>query len=415
VRNNQVAKLFALLLFGILFVFSFSHIATTTYERVFSESEVFNKGTIIGSVDVSGLTKEQAVERITTRLNSWFQSSVLSLHYKEVEKRIESEMFRFSIQESVNTAVNGKASPLVIHIQEPVYKETIGSFHEDLLIEGVDHISFSKELLNVLTTMKTGDFDFNLLDFINKELQSSVISTTTVPVSEQQSIFLTEALEHKNQLVIPAMSRFSLLDFVDEQSITLPNESLSILGSALYKTILFSNFEVVERYTSRQLPDYIELGYEANITKGKRDFAFYNPNTTDYVVNITISDNIISTELIGAPLLYQYEIERNDRTTFPPKSILQFDPKLPLGTSKIVERGEKGFLVKVMRKKLQENGDLLESELISEDFYPPIHQVIISSVLSKSVPIEEEEENTVEDTDRNEENEDEETGTILTR
>jgi hypothetical protein len=388
VRNKQVAKLFTLLLFGILFVFSFSHFSAITYERVFSRTEVFNEGTMVGSVDISGLTKEEAVEYITTSFNTWFQSSLLSLHYKEVDKRIDSEMFRFSIKESVNTAVNGKVSPLVIHIQEPIYKGMIESFNDELLVDSMDHSSLSRDLLNVVTTMKTGDFDFNLLDYVNKELQSLIISEGAVSISEKQFNLLSEELLNKNQLTIPAMSQFSLLEFINAQSITLSNESLNILGSTLYKTILLSNMEVIERHTSRQLPDFIELGFEAEVTMDNLDLVFYNPNATDYIVNITIQDDVIKMELVGAPLLYKYKIVLEGKTTFPPKSILQFDPKLPLGTSRILDVGKKGYLIRVIRNKIQENGDVLDTKLISEDFYPPVHQVVISSVLSKSVPID---------------------------
>jgi vancomycin resistance protein YoaR len=141
--------------------------------------------------------------------------------------------------------------------------------------------------------------------------------------------------------------------------------------------------EVIERNTSRQLPEYIEMGFEAQVSMENLDFVLFNPNTTEYIVNIILHDNKVTMELVGAPLLYRYEIALEDKTTYPPKSIIQFDPTLPLGTSKILEVGKKGSLIKVLRNKMEENGEIVSTELISEDFYPPVHQVVLSSILSR--------------------------------
>lgn len=394
----KVIKLFSIQVLGILFVFGFSQFGSATYEKIFNHNHVFQAGTIIGSTDVSGLTNEEAVDFVTASLNTWFQSSSLSFHYMEVEKRITPEIFRFSIQKSVDMAGNGQISPLYITIQEPIYKETIHSFKEKVLEDSLNNTKLKKELLDVVTTMRTGNFDFRLLDYISNEIQPESISIGLISLTERQSLEFSKVLTGKNQFELPAMSQFSLLSYINNNAITLSDENLSLLGYALYKTVLNTNFEIMERHTSRQLQDSVELGFEARVTNDNLDLIFFNPNATNFVVNITIQDDVLSMDLVGVPLLFKYEIELKDQKTYLPKSIIQFDPKLPQGTSKIELNGKNGYIVKVIRKKTNHLGDILDYEVVSEDFYPPVHQVVISSIFSKKA---QEDENKTEDNDSN--------------
>lgn len=385
-KSKEFIKLFISLSLGVLFVFSFSHFGAIAYERLTKQSDIFEEGTIIGSFDVSNLTKEQAKEFITASINTWFETCQLTLYYKDVELKINSELFRFSLSESVEAATNGQVSPLLISIQEPEYKEIIAAFNDPTLYDVVNHEKLMKEILNVVTTFKKGKFSFKVLDFLEQNLDPIIISTGDMKLTKEQVILIEEAIAGRKQFVISAKSEFSLLKFMNEHSIKLSNEHLSFIASTLYKTILPTNFEIVERHTSRQLPDYNELGYEAKVVAGSMDFSVYNPNSTDYVVNIKFDTPLLTMDLIGAPLLYKYEIVLKDKQIFPPKSIIRFNSKLPLGETKMIEEGKAGYLVTVIRNQLEKNGKILDEEILSEDFYPPIHRVVARSRISAETP-----------------------------
>ncbi|MFD1736018.1 VanW family protein [Bacillus salitolerans] len=390
-RSKEFMKLFSSLLLGIMFVLSFSQLGAYGYKHVFKNNSVFEQNTIIGNVDVSGMTEEEASKYLTESFNAWFQSSILTLNYKEVEKRLASEMFRFSIYDSVNLAENGKVSPLIITVEESVYKEMIGAFNDSVLEAAINDELLKKEILNVVTTMQTGEFSFKLIDYIEEDLETVVVSEGAVNLTEEQVIVMTNALENRNQLVIPPLSQVSVLQYIHDQEIQLSNEELNILASALYKTILPTNFDIVERHTSRAFPGHVELGFEARILDKSMDLSFHNPNSTEYVVNMTIQKQQLKMELVGAPFVYEYEILLKDKQTFPPKSILQFDPKLPYGESRVEEEGQEGYLVTVVRNKMDKNGSVLDYDTISEDFYPPVHQIVVTSILPKDEVLDENE------------------------
>jgi hypothetical protein len=380
VRSKEFTNLFLALLLGIVSVFSFSHAGAIAYEKVFKVSDTFESGTVIGNVDVYGLTKEQAIEHITTSIHAWFQTSKLILNYKGIENAIASEMFIFSIKESVEVAKSGQISPLIFSVEEQAYLDMIRSFQDSFLEDAVNHSKLMKELEYVVMTMESGEFAFKLMDYIELEQETTIISSSESQLTKEQSLLLAEALGSETQLRIPAENSFSFLQFMNEHSLNLSTELASIIGSTLYKVILPSNFEVTERYISREMLNSIVLGYEVRISSPHADFTFFNPNAIDYSVKMKVQNELLQMELIGPPFLHQYEVVIQDKKIFMPKTIVQYDPKLSFNQTTIVDEGKEGYLVKVIRKRFDKNGGLLETEEISEDFYPPIHQIVLTSV-----------------------------------
>jgi hypothetical protein len=249
---------------------------------------------------------------------------------------------------------------------------TFGHFFEQELVLEQDTIIDSVDISG-LTNKENREQD----------VQKTVITSTNINISQDDSKILTESLGNINHWTISKLSQFSLFSNTNELSSLLSDHHLSLLSSALYKTIMATNFEVDERHTSPHFPENIELGFEAKIIEDEMDFIFYNPNDTDYVVNIKITDHELKMELVGSPLLYRYEVVVEEKESFSPKLIVHYDPKLPLGTSEVKEKGKEGYLLKIIRVKQDKDGKVLDRVLISEDFYAPVHQVVISSVLSK--------------------------------
>ena len=87
--------------------------------------------------------------------------------------------------------------------------------------------------------------------------------------------------------------------------------------------------------------------------------------------------------LQGPSFLQQYKITTQDQQNFKPKTIVQFNPELS-STQKIVEKeGKEGQSIKVVREIYSENNELIQKESISEDFYPPVHQVEVHGLIVK--------------------------------
>jgi hypothetical protein len=155
----------------------------------------------------------------------------------------------------------------------------------------------------------------------------------------------------------------------------ISSDGMSLIASAVYQAILPTNFMVVERHTGRSLPDGIPLGYEAKVDKKVRDLRFYNPNINSYTLRFQEVGNGFRVTLVGLPFAYKYVIKVGETEYFNPKTIAQYSPLLKPGERQIKQVGRQGMLVKVKKETYDENNQFIQSEVVSEDFYPPVYTI----------------------------------------
>lgn len=85
-NKAQFLKLFLVLGISTAFILSFSKIGASAYVNVFSSDEIFGSGTRIGNVDVSGLTHDDALLKISSGQEVWRENTQLTFRYKEKKK-----------------------------------------------------------------------------------------------------------------------------------------------------------------------------------------------------------------------------------------------------------------------------------------------------------------------------------------
>ncbi|MBO0960708.1 G5 domain-containing protein [Neobacillus sp. MM2021_6] len=211
----------------------------------------------------------------------------------------------------------------------------------------------------------------------------AVISESSISINENNPE-LTNWVKQFPSLEIGPQSSFSLVGLLDDNSLqSYSNRTLSKIATAIYKSIIPTNFYITERHISRELPDYAELGFEANVNSNNNmDFVVTNPNDHKYTINFKLIDQLLYVSINGPKLQYSYKIIQNDKESFQPKTIIHYDAKLPSNSEKVETKGKEGSVIKVYREKIDKNGVTLSKELLSEDFYPPINQVILHSLLS---------------------------------
>lgn len=132
-------------------------------------------------------------------------------------------------------------------------------------------------------------------------------------------------LDNKEELeaVIPSMKEitilpkttFSLLGLLEDvNQKTIKDDSLSMLATGIYQLVLETNFELRERTISEELPDYVELGYEAKASfREKLDLRFTNPNEDAYLIALKLEDNQLILQLKGQEFPYAYKIVTEKR------------------------------------------------------------------------------------------------------
>lgn len=393
-RKNETVHVFLILFVGVIFILGFSRIGAITFDNY--TGDVFEEGTIIGNVDVSGVTQEEASELLLKEFNRWKKESTISILIMEEEKTVSNDTFIPNFTESVSQAGDGESSALVIEVNEGLYEKVLQALPEEIQLSDKESKILKQDLLEIPSTLQYGQFSFDIYDYVSDVGAVSIIAEETLQIHSEQASELAGEIGENFSLRINGTSQISLLD--ELSSVT--EESLNKIGTVLYKAILSTNIQVLERHISKQAPEQSLVGYETKIKRDEMDFIFYNPNKSEYVALFTITDSELKVQLKGNPLLNEYDVELTKKS-FNPKSIVQMDPKLSLGTVRLLEKGEKGYLVKVTRSKKSKNGEVLDKELMAEDFYPPVHQVILSSVIPKDV-LEEEVDETDEDSDNEE-------------
>lgn len=151
------------------------------------------------------------------------------------------------------------------------------------------------------------------------------------------------------------------------------------VSTTLYNAILKAGLLPTERRPHSKPSTYVPLGLDAVIDWGTLDFKFTNTlDTPLYIASYTKQGNIFI-DLYSNNRLKDttYELISEVYEVLPPNIKYITDKSLTSNTKSLVSQGQKGYRVRVIRKRYQ-NGTLMETELISNDTYkalPSIYKI----------------------------------------
>ncbi|WP_394580164.1 VanW family protein [Cytobacillus firmus] len=421
-RNPQIIKLFLITALCISFIFSFSYFGNAAYGKLFSDQGEFASGTFIGNEDVTGMDKSKVLTYMTEKQAQWVKETVLTLQFQEVTKDVKDipAFYQFDVEQSISLAVSGKKNQLIAKIDEEKLNAILEEILPELYVEGIDQQTLIADLLMYATLLESGNHTIKLQNYLSGDLiEDEVIAESSTKISGKENVInMWEGNEAS--IEVAPHSQVSFLDLAEERGgLQFEADEMSIISSALYKALLNTNFMITERHIGRLLPGYIEPGFEARVDSEKQiDFIFTNPNDHKYVINFQQLDKLLYVSVKGPKTIYTYQPSLKDKQTFKPKTIIQIDAKLPFGQKRIGAEGKEGILIHVFRNQLDEAGKIISTEKIAEDFYPPVHEVLIYSLAIKkdkadADPAEIELENSVSIEDEKSESDDAKTSAEL--
>ncbi|MEH7379775.1 G5 domain-containing protein [Bacillus sp. JJ1533] len=226
----------------------------------------------------------------------------------------------------------------------------------------------------------------NNTDQIDKTDDNHVVSQSAIHDLKDESE-IVQWVKEFGVVPIPANKSFSLLSFLSESgtSTNYSNEALSIIATGIYSTILSSNFEIVERHISNQLPYYAAFGYEAMIEKDRKDLIIYNANPHAFQLMFSFVNHEFIVQLIGPESPQSIHIVIEEKESFEPKIIKQYDSTLSKGAKVVRQKGVPGEIGTIYRI-IRETGVVDEKVKVAEDFYPPIHKIEAHSILVPEPP-----------------------------
>ena len=363
-----------------IFIIIFPYIGVYAYDVYFNQESVYSKGTSVGPVKIDGLTYEEAKDQLLQSVEQWRQHTSYSFTYEGQEESFGTQLFQVDLINSLKEITDGEFSPLLVSIDEQFLQEKV-----DAVLNGAsltENEQFVKDLLATATSLKQGKHQFQLSSYLSSEqhvenVQQYLISKSSIPLETSQEFYVSNWIKVLNPLTVSANSVFSLIDHINsDQSFTEQQlEALNIMATGVYETILPTNFNIIERHISRALPEYSKAGFEAKVIPNEADLLFVNPNNSDYVIKFQVLNKQLVVQLFGQKLPHDYEVQLKNKKAFKPKTILQYSAMVPMGQSVIKTKGKPGLVVDVYRQRVDENGYVIDSDFISQDFYPPIHSV----------------------------------------
>lgn len=377
-RNQQVIKLFLVLTMSITYIMGFSHFGAYAYVSVTNHNELFSKGTTIGTLTIEEKSSEEALQLSEKQLSKWLNETTITLKYKEKSQSLDLSIFNFDLENSIKQVKMGQTNFVMVQLKP--LEDFLSSFSTSLPLENLKVDVLESDLMATASMLEAGNYQYRLEDYLanSQDSEMATLHESSIQVDNEGELglFLGKSIE------IGATSQFSLLKYIDNEIGNISSLNLSKIASAIYEVVLPTNFTIIERHISNELPTYATLGFEAKADiELNQDLIFSNPNEFSYFIEFNEEDNDIVVSLSGPELLYQYVITTDEKESFKPKIIRQFNPKLSPTEIKVKVEGKEGQLIKVYKEQRDEQGTVIKKELVVEDFYPPIHQIEVQGLI----------------------------------
>lgn len=369
------------------FIFSFSIVASMITDDWLPHKSAFSEQTLIANEEVSNKSKAEVVEKLEAAKDAWLMDGTIFLEWSGELRPFDKNHFIFYIPESVDHAQDSTANSLNVELESSnLLIEIEALTNSPDIFAALDSERLLKDLIEMATMLKGENQTFSIADYL---LDDTLVEKTSIDsiikVSDNKVLDeLKESLSNK-ELPILAGQVFSVHDWMLLENIMLSDEASSIIASMLYQLSASTNFTVMERHISPELPEWAVAGYEARMERGKMDLVIKNPNNHDFTVTFSIDSTSVLASLNGPALPYVYSIEEENNKSYSPKTIVQYSASLLNNQKKVKEQGKDGVFVMLRRVAKDSSGAIVESSAYSEDFYPPIHRIEQHSLIRKTV------------------------------
>ncbi|MFL0245435.1 VanW family protein [Candidatus Clostridium stratigraminis] len=149
------------------------------------------------------------------------------------------------------------------------------------------------------------------------------------------------------------------------------------VSSTLYNAVLLAGMNATER-THHTLPStYVKLGMDATVDWNNIDFKFKNTLEYPLLIDMSAKNGVLKVSLFSNSEVSKkkYLLKNDIYETINSRTTLVSDSNLAIGSNKVLQNSYTGFKVKVIRSTY-DNGKLVFSEVISNDYYSPVNGVI---------------------------------------
>lgn len=150
------------------------------------------------------------------------------------------------------------------------------------------------------------------------------------------------------------------------------------VSTTLYNAALRAGFTIVERQPHALKVGYVPPGLDATVAYGLIDLRLRNDTPYWYWLKAEVGQDSLTFTFYGPQEAPQVEVVSEIVEKVPPPQEIKEDPTLPAGKTFIERQGQWGYRVKVKRRWTF--GENFREEIVSQDYYLPVPQVIRQGV-----------------------------------
>lgn len=150
------------------------------------------------------------------------------------------------------------------------------------------------------------------------------------------------------------------------------------VSSTLYNSALLADLNIIERNNHTLAINYVPLGRDASVSYGLQDLKFKNNlNSPIYIRAYTEGGKLTISIYSNSKHNQKVDIINNVDEIKEFKTKTKFDESLNNEEKKVKQEGQEGYVVSSFRVRYDENGYILNRELLSRDKYRAIDKVIV--------------------------------------
>lgn len=365
-----------------LFYLGFSNF--TPLQQVRAESEDSNSS--IAGQQVESLNRDEIISLLNSKILEWKQNPIL-LTGNNIDLTLDSEWFTFDVESTVDQFENQvskawyafwKSEPTVhLPLQVVMSSELTAIIDENRHLDTEATLEVIKNQVGMLSAepIESVALDMSLFqtERIAFDIEEASINTSG----------LNDIISALNEQVIGSGEIFSINEHIEGINLEATDEAINFVASLMYSTILQTKFEVVERHSQGRIPNYLEPGIEAKITKTK-DLKFINTNNAPATLKVSMKGSKLLVEIYSVPMETTAEYLVSEEEIIP-RTIYRYSSELKPNEEELIQEGEPGLRVSVYRTIFDKAGPYEKEELISQDYYSPVNRIVLkSSVVSES-------------------------------
>ncbi|MBD7908394.1 G5 domain-containing protein [Sporosarcina gallistercoris] len=334
----------------------------------------FGDHTYAGPFNLSKQTDKEAEIKLTSDLLGMQDKLQVDLLYQDATIPLPVELVEYNPSATIEKAKSEAENSLIATVSEDGLRT--------LLQQQLPMLAFNESELQSIANgisekLESGIMPQSIIltDYLESTQTPTVIASASTEVDGLTAPML-DLLSELDGSEMEPKTPFSLLEFIENtQPGLLDEEELTVLASTLYRASLQTNFWIEDRTIRHELTQGIEPGFEAAINAQLGlDYVMTNPNYTSYTVHANWESGSLNISIEGMPLRYEYKPYVAETHKFEPKTVVQYSEDLSRGQVRVAEPGKDGFEV-IVQRKIMEDGTLLTTESVSEDFYPPVSRV----------------------------------------